>query len=102
MSTETTQDEGWREGPTIFVIGWIPKLMPWQRMPRGFRESWRWPFFNNWLAWKGMLTTGNNPPPDEFYGMGDLQAFIDNKEFRAVVGFHNVEIRSLTKRVLLG
>jgi hypothetical protein len=87
VSTETTQDEGWRPGPAVFAIGWIPKVMPWQIMPRGFR------IHRKWYSWKGMLTTGNQPPPREFTGPEDLKNFIEKKEFRAVVGFYDVKIR---------
>ena len=87
MATEPVDIEGERDGPTVFAIAWIPKVEVLEEMPAGFRNH------RKWYSWRGMLTTGNAPPPREFAGFDDFQAFVDRKDFRGIVGFRDVKIR---------
>src|SRR4051794_975849 len=83
---DAIDDEGWRPGPTVFAIAWIPKFY-YRAIPRGLLKH------RNWLSWCGMLLTGNPPPPPRFDGPVDLERFALRKEYRGILGYRNVRIR---------
>ena len=74
-------------GPTLFAIGWIPCRSIRSHLTGAYAEQ---SGVLSKLALKLVFISGNDPPPDSFDRYEDLQEFIRKKDFRSIMGFHNV------------
>ena len=69
------------QAPSIATLGWIPVRTAADELPAYFRATW-----NQRLALRLLLGSGNSAPPDTFDGPAYLLAYLTGKDYRAALG----------------
>lgn len=68
------------QAPAIATLGWIPLRTAEHQLPSYFRNTW-----NERLALRMLLESGNSPPPETFGGPVDLLEYLTWKDYRSAL-----------------